>query len=80
MVNLMFLQLLDDVDGISQYSRGNACLAWTYRQLCIAIDHEVRDIAGSMTLLQVWAWETFAHIAPIRREVMPTTGAPLASR
>lgn len=80
MVHLMFLRLLDDTDEIDIYSWGGACLAWMYRQLCIATNHEMHDITGSMPLLQVWAWERFAHIAPIRRHVIPTTGAPLATR
>ncbi len=33
-VHLMFLSLLEDLDVVGNYSRGSACLAWLYREMC----------------------------------------------
>uniref|UniRef100_A0A9I9E861 Aminotransferase-like plant mobile domain-containing protein n=1 Tax=Cucumis melo TaxID=3656 RepID=A0A9I9E861_CUCME len=47
-----------------RYSWGGACLAWLYRQLCTASKQGVREIAGPLILLQIWAWERFPIVAP----------------
>ncbi|XP_050946586.1 serine/threonine-protein phosphatase 7 long form homolog [Cucumis melo] len=63
-VHLMFLPFLANLHHTGQYSWGGACLAWLYRQLCKASKQGVREIAGPLILLQIWAWERFPIVAP----------------
>ncbi|XP_050945197.1 serine/threonine-protein phosphatase 7 long form homolog [Cucumis melo] len=63
-VHLMFLPFLANLHHTGRYSWGGACLAWLYRQLCKASKQGVREIAGSLILLQIWAWERFPIVAP----------------
>ncbi|KAA0062050.1 serine/threonine-protein phosphatase 7 long form-like protein [Cucumis melo var. makuwa] len=49
---------------IGRYSWGGACLAWLYRQLRKTSKRDVRDIAGLLILLQIWACKRFPIIAP----------------
>lgn len=81
-VPLMFLPLLRDFDIAGRYSWGSASLAWLYRQLCIAADQQADMMGGCLILLQIWAWDRFPHIAPLRRHHLLHDGidGPLACR
>ena len=63
-VHLLFLPFLANLHHTGRYSWGGACLAWLYRQLCKASKQGVREIAGPLILLQIWAWERFPIVAP----------------
>lgn len=80
LVHLMFLPLLEDFGAAGCYSWGAACLAWLYRQLCLAADATAQEIGGAIILLQVWAWDRFPHIAPVRRFTSWEGMRPLACR
>ncbi|TYK09815.1 serine/threonine-protein phosphatase 7 long form-like protein [Cucumis melo var. makuwa] len=62
-VHLMFLPFLANMHHTGRYSWGGAYLAWLYRQLCKASKQGVREIAGPLILLQIWAWERFPIVA-----------------
>lgn len=63
-----YLRFLHDLSTARQYSWGGAALAVLYRQLCVAAsDATVRDIAGPLLLLQLWAFERMLYISPTPR-------------
>ncbi|KAL7233357.1 hypothetical protein ACSBR1_017057 [Camellia fascicularis] len=64
---MMFLPLLRDFDLIHEYSWGGATLACLYKMLCRATKADIKEIAGPLVLLQVWAWERLSRIAPSRK-------------
>ncbi|KAL6316441.1 hypothetical protein AAG906_018144 [Vitis piasezkii] len=66
MIHLMFLPLLEDFGVIDTYSWGSVCLAWLYREMCRASRIDVHDVSGSLILLQLWIWDIFAFITPMR--------------
>ena len=66
-VHLMFLPLLANLQEAGSYSWGLAILAWTYRELCNATKPDRNYISGCMLLVQMWAWDRFPSIAPVRR-------------
>uniref|UniRef100_A0A9I9D3T2 Aminotransferase-like plant mobile domain-containing protein n=1 Tax=Cucumis melo TaxID=3656 RepID=A0A9I9D3T2_CUCME len=70
-VHLMFLPFLANLHHTGRYSWGGACLAWLYRQLCKTSKQGVREIAGPLILLQIWAWERFPIVAPQLLHVNP---------
>uniref|UniRef100_A0A9I9EHI4 Aminotransferase-like plant mobile domain-containing protein n=1 Tax=Cucumis melo TaxID=3656 RepID=A0A9I9EHI4_CUCME len=76
-VHLMFLPFLANLHHTGRYSWGGACLAWLYRQLCKASKQGVREIAGPLILLQIWAWERFPIVAP---QLLHVNGNQLHSR
>ena len=48
------MTLLDDPwERIAEYSWGSAALRYLYRQLCGAAKKNVKEIAGSLSILQV---------------------------
>ncbi|XP_039123408.1 serine/threonine-protein phosphatase 7 long form homolog [Dioscorea cayenensis subsp. rotundata] len=59
-VHLKWLPLLRDFTDAGKYSWGSACLATLYRSLCRASNKDMKNISGSIILLQSWAW--WAHI------------------
>ncbi|KAJ7967944.1 serine/threonine-protein phosphatase 7 long form-like [Quillaja saponaria] len=56
-VQLIFLPLLRDFALVPQFSWGSAVLAHLYRELCRGCRNGASEIAGSLVLLQLWAWE-----------------------
>ncbi|XP_021599298.1 serine/threonine-protein phosphatase 7 long form homolog [Manihot esculenta] len=76
----MFLPLLADLEKVSNYSWGGACLAWLYRQLCKATNPEVMQMAGPLFILQIWAWDRITAVSPILSNRVPHHDAPLGSR
>lgn len=50
---LNLLPYVRNLDDISTYSWGSACLAYLYKNLCSSSIGEASEICGSMTLLQV---------------------------
>lgn len=70
-VNLMFLPLLEELEQAGEYSWGSAALGWLYRDLCRATVPTAHEIGGFLILLQVWAWDRFPYIAPLRRHLHP---------
>ncbi|RVW46284.1 Serine/threonine-protein phosphatase 7 long form-like [Vitis vinifera] len=65
-VHLMFLPLLKDLGVIGIYSWGSACLAWLYREMYRASHIDAHDVSGPLVLLQLWIWDRFPFIAPMR--------------
>ncbi|XP_039126973.1 protein MAIN-LIKE 2-like [Dioscorea cayenensis subsp. rotundata] len=59
-VHLKWLPLLRDFIEAGRYSWGSVCLANLYMSLCCASNKDIKNISGSMILLQSWAW--WAHI------------------
>lgn len=79
-VNLMFLPLLEELEQAGEYSWGSAALGWLYRDLCRATVPTAHEIGGCLILLQVWAWDRFPYIAPLRRHLHPVQPGPLITR
>ncbi|XP_057543832.1 serine/threonine-protein phosphatase 7 long form homolog [Amaranthus tricolor] len=66
-VQLLYLTLLDAPwEVISGYSWGSAALAYLYRRLCEASQKNVKEIAGPLIILQLWAWEHVLIGQPMR--------------
>ena len=55
-VHLMFLEFLQNLHDLPQYSWGSGCLPWLYRELCRASEKGASQIGGACTLVQYWAW------------------------
>ncbi|XP_070014779.1 protein MAIN-LIKE 1-like [Nicotiana sylvestris] len=64
LVNLRFLHHLEWLDDLHQYSWDVAVLGYLYRQMCRACMGTQRDIAGSISLLQVTAGLTAPSTEP----------------
>ena len=62
-VSIIQLTLLIDLKGVCTYAQGAATLAYLYRQLGLATRHEVKQIAGYLTLLEAWIYEHFECLA-----------------
>lgn len=65
-VKLLYLQLLQNIDQVHEFSWGSAVLAFLYRELCNASIIGKDQIAGPLYLLQVWAWSRITSISPDR--------------
>ncbi|KAH7859301.1 hypothetical protein Vadar_034309 [Vaccinium darrowii] len=79
-LHLMFLPLLEDLDQAGQCSWGSGALGWLYRDLCRATVPTAHEIGGCLILLQVWAWDRFPYIAPLRCNKLPVQSGPLITR
>ena len=80
-VSLHILPYLANLAETTQYSWGSACLAYLYRELCLACRYPlVAQISGPLFLLQVWAWDRFPFLAPIIPDINVPYDAPLAGR
>ena len=80
-VSLHILPYLNDLTETAQYSWGSACLAYLYRELCLACRYPLAaQISGPLFLLQVWAWDRFPFLAPAIPNVSVPYDAPLAGR
>ena len=62
-VHLMWVQQLEDLCNSRKYSWGSACLAWFYRELCMASE-DTSQISGCLLLVQYWAWTRFPYLCP----------------
>ncbi|XP_039123349.1 protein MAIN-LIKE 2-like [Dioscorea cayenensis subsp. rotundata] len=69
-VHLKWLPLLRDFTEAGRYSWGSACLATLYRSLCRASNKDMKNISGSMILLQSWAWYKISSISPGTRAIV----------
>ncbi|KAG8077845.1 hypothetical protein GUJ93_ZPchr0007g5763 [Zizania palustris] len=57
-MSLIYLPLIADLSRVGTYSWGSAVLAFLYRSLCsVASSHNIKNIGGSLLLLQLWSWE-----------------------
>ena len=63
-VPIIFFTHLVDLANVHSYAWGTATLAYLYRQLGLATRHEVKQIAGYLTLLEAWVYEHFESLAP----------------
>ncbi|RWR97226.1 serine/threonine-protein phosphatase 7 long form [Cinnamomum micranthum f. kanehirae] len=63
-VPIIFLTQLVDLKAVRSYAWGIAALAYLYRKLGLAARHEVKQIAGYLTLLEAWVYEHFECLAP----------------
>ncbi|XP_057526176.1 serine/threonine-protein phosphatase 7 long form homolog [Amaranthus tricolor] len=88
-VQLLYLTLLDAPwEVISGYSWGSAALAYLYRRLCEASRKNVKEIAGPLITLQLWAWEHILIGQPMRSvgrgafppPILPPPHVPYGSR
>ncbi|WVZ82016.1 hypothetical protein U9M48_029333, partial [Paspalum notatum var. saurae] len=67
-MSLIYLPLIADLSRVSTYSWGSALLAFLYRSLCsVASSHNIKNIGGSLLLLQLWSWERFHVGRPLVR-------------
>ncbi|XP_074338738.1 serine/threonine-protein phosphatase 7 long form homolog [Apium graveolens] len=62
----IFLHFIRDLDRCGDYAWGAAVLAYLYRELCKTSKKDVDEVAACLLLLQLWAWERFPTLAPIR--------------
>lgn len=67
-MSLIYLPLVADLSLVGTYSWGSAALAFLYRALCSAASsHNMKNIGGSLLLLQLWSWE-HSHVGrPLAR-------------
>ena len=70
----MFLPLLEGFGVTGTYSWGSACVAWLYREMCRAFHIDAHDVSGPLILLQLWIWDRFPFIAPMRLHSAPDDG------
>ena len=68
-IHPMYLPFLRDLDRCGEYAWGAAVLAFLYRELCKCCKPDKEELAGCLLLLQLWAWERFPTLAPIRLDV-----------
>ncbi|KAK1381942.1 serine/threonine-protein phosphatase 7 long form-like [Heracleum sosnowskyi] len=64
-IHCMYLPLIQDFGRCRTLAWGSAVLAFLYRELCKACKIGVRENAGCLILLQLWAWTrlpTLAHV------------------
>jgi hypothetical protein len=75
-MSLIYLPLIADLSRVGRYSWGSAILAFLYRSLCsVASSHNIKNIGGSLLLLQLWSWEHFHVGRPlVRSPLFPETG------
>lgn len=67
-MSLIYLPLIADLSRVSTYSWGSAVLSFLYRSLCsVASSHNIKNIGGSLLLLQLWSWERFHVGRPLVR-------------
>ncbi|KAL6845127.1 hypothetical protein ACP4OV_024622 [Aristida adscensionis] len=67
-MSLIYLPLIADLSRVGTYSWGSAVLAFLYRSLCsVASSHNIKNIGGSLLLLQLWSWERFHVGRPLVR-------------
>ncbi|XP_039128930.1 protein MAIN-LIKE 1-like [Dioscorea cayenensis subsp. rotundata] len=71
-VHLKWLPLLRYFTEAGRYSWGSACVATLYRSLCHASNKDLKNISGSMILLQSWAWYRISSISPRTRAIWAT--------
>ena len=64
-VHGMYFQFVQNLQPMQQYSWGSACLAYLYHNLCIVAVSPVKQIAGPLLLVQLWAWERFTQCRPV---------------
>jgi len=84
-VHLMYLQLLTDLNNVSNYSWGAAVLTCLFRALDHGVDFNQTIIRGCMLLLQSWAWYQITSITPTvdtlsDEDIKAERGFPLATR
>ncbi|XP_057516734.1 serine/threonine-protein phosphatase 7 long form homolog [Amaranthus tricolor] len=76
-IQLLYLTLLDDPwERIAEYSWGSAALGYLYRRLCGAAHKNVKEIAGPLVILQLWAWEHILIGQPYRTVGRGDTAPP----
>ncbi|RWR86348.1 LOW QUALITY PROTEIN: serine/threonine-protein phosphatase 7 long form [Cinnamomum micranthum f. kanehirae] len=63
-VPIIFLTVMVDLEVVHSYAWGTAALSYLYRQLGLATRHEVKQIAGYLTLLEAWVCEHFECLTP----------------
>ncbi|XP_043693424.1 serine/threonine-protein phosphatase 7 long form homolog isoform X2 [Telopea speciosissima] len=66
--------LVSDFDAAGRLSWGSAALAFLMRELCRATSRRMSEIAGCLTLLQLWAWERLRIGFPNKREPQTPPG------
>ncbi|XP_039053184.1 protein MAIN-LIKE 2-like [Hibiscus syriacus] len=80
LVHTQYLSVMEDLAVCRHYSWGYAILAFLYRELCktiIVVKGKKVDVAGSLVLLQSWAWYRLPFMTPITSAPMEF---PLATR
>ncbi|KAJ1387865.1 Aminotransferase-like, plant mobile domain [Sesbania bispinosa] len=80
LVQVGYLELFRDLDMVGTFAWGAAALAFLYENLKDASFYNTRQIAGYMTLLQVWIYEHFPHIVPRQPNSSYEEGKPLSKR
>ncbi|KAJ0978892.1 hypothetical protein J5N97_014366 [Dioscorea zingiberensis] len=65
-VSLRWLTLCADLDRCGHFAWGAAVLSYLYGQLSKATSPSREQCAGFFTLLQIWIWEYFPALAPVK--------------
>ncbi|KAK1362173.1 hypothetical protein POM88_046647 [Heracleum sosnowskyi] len=61
----MFIPLLQNLSHCETLSWGSGVLAYLYRELCKSCKIGVKEIAGCVLLVKLWAWTRLPTLAPI---------------
>lgn len=64
-MHVMYLNLLRNVDRISGYNWGSACLAYLYSSLCKNARKDASTFSACVVLLQAWGWSRLPSLAPV---------------
>lgn len=66
-IHCMYLPSIQDFGRCRTLAWGSAVLAFLYRDLCKACRIGVKENAGCLILLQLWAWTRLPTLAPVPR-------------
>ncbi|KAL8511334.1 hypothetical protein ACS0TY_017945 [Phlomoides rotata] len=79
-ISSLWLEYLDDMNGLDEYAWGTTILTFIYRQLRQTSRFKVKQILGYMTLLEIWIYEHFPSLVRPPHNVNFVVGNPLSSR
>ncbi|KAL4365856.1 hypothetical protein AHAS_Ahas07G0147900 [Arachis hypogaea] len=63
-VHIRWLPLLEDLDACGRLSWGSVVLAWLYRQMCQATEHDQRNLEGCVSLMLSWVYHRIPLVRP----------------
>ncbi|KAK1398661.1 hypothetical protein POM88_008524 [Heracleum sosnowskyi] len=66
MIHCMWVHFVRDLDVVGRYAWGPVVLAFLYRELFKGSKVDTEEVAKCLLLLQLWVWERFPTLAPIR--------------
>ena len=69
LIHSSWVHFVRDLEALGGYAWGPAVLARLYRELCNGCKASIKEVAGCLLLLQLWAWERLPTLAPVRTTV-----------